>query len=88
MGRCTFSLTDQSINQSNVYNVNIPGEDRLNGTTAKSVINSKIEETGQDDVYGMRHIVLVTNPKHIHFNMSQHEPTGLMLMSSHIRSVA
>ena len=33
------------INQSNFYSVNIPGEARLSGATAKSVFNSKIEET-------------------------------------------
>ena len=36
---------NQSINQSNFYNVNIPGEARLSGATAKSVFNNKIEET-------------------------------------------
>ena len=35
----------QSINQSNLYNANIPGESMLSGTTAKSVFNSKIEKT-------------------------------------------
>ena len=35
----------QSINQSNFYTANIPGEVRLSGATAKSVFNSKIEET-------------------------------------------
>ena len=36
----------QSINQSNFYSANIPGEARLSGVTAKSVFNnSKIEET-------------------------------------------
>ena len=34
-----------SINQSNFYSANIPGEARLSGATAKSVFNSKIEET-------------------------------------------
>ena len=34
-----------SINQSNFYSANIPGEARLSGTTAESVFNSKIEET-------------------------------------------
>ena len=33
------------INQSNFYSTNIPSEARLSGTTAKSVFNSKIEET-------------------------------------------
>ena len=33
------------INQSNFYSANIPGEARLGGATAKSVFNSKIEET-------------------------------------------
>ena len=37
--------TKQSINQSNFYSANTPGEARLSGATAKSVINSKIEET-------------------------------------------
>ena len=36
---------NQSINQSNFYSANIPGEARFSGTTAKSVFNSKIEET-------------------------------------------
>ena len=31
--------------QSNFYSANIPGEARLSGATAKSVFNSKIEET-------------------------------------------
>ena len=35
----------RSINQSNFYSANIPGEARLSGATAKSVFNSKIEET-------------------------------------------
>ena len=35
---------NQSINQSNFYSANIPGEVRLSGATAKSVFNSKIEE--------------------------------------------
>ena len=34
-----------SINQSNFSSANIPGKARLSGATAKSVINSKIEET-------------------------------------------
>ena len=34
-----------SINQSNFYSDNIPGRARLSGATAKSVFNSKIEET-------------------------------------------
>ena len=34
----------QSINQSNFYSTNIPGEARLSGTTAKSVFNSKIDQ--------------------------------------------
>ena len=38
-------LINQSINQSNFYSANIPGKARLSGTTAKSVFNSKIEET-------------------------------------------
>ena len=37
---------NQSINQSNFYSANIPGKARLSGATAKSVFNSKIEETG------------------------------------------
>ena len=36
---------NQSINQSNFYSANIPDEARLSGATAKSVFNSKIEET-------------------------------------------
>ena len=36
---------NQSINQSNFYCVNIPGEARLSGETAESVFNSKIKET-------------------------------------------
>ena len=35
----------QSINQSNFYSANIPGEARLGGVTTKSVSNSKIEKT-------------------------------------------
>ena len=35
----------KSINQSNFYSANIPGEARLSGATAKAVFNSKIEET-------------------------------------------
>ena len=35
----------QSINQSNFYSANISSEARLRGATAKSVFNSKIEET-------------------------------------------
>ena len=34
-----------SINQSNFYSANIPSEARLSGMTAKSVFNSKIDET-------------------------------------------
>ena len=49
----------QSINQSNFYSANILSEARLSGTTAKSVFNSKIEETvpwhqqamGNDGIY-------------------------------------
>ena len=33
------------INQSKFYSANIPGKARLSGATAKSVLNSKIEET-------------------------------------------
>ena len=40
-----FYRINQSINQSNLYSANIPGEARLSGATAKSVFNSKIEET-------------------------------------------
>ena len=36
---------NQSINKSNFYSANIPGEARLSGATAKSVFNSKIEDT-------------------------------------------
>ena len=36
---------DPPINQSNLYTTNIPGKARLSGVTAKSVFNSKIEET-------------------------------------------
>ena len=39
------SKINQSINQSNFYSDNIPGEARLSGATAKSVFNSKIEKT-------------------------------------------
>ena len=35
----------QSINQTNLYSANIPGEARLSGATAKSVFSSKIGET-------------------------------------------
>ena len=33
------------VSQSNFYSANIPGKARLSGATAKSVFNSKIEET-------------------------------------------
>ena len=36
---------NESINQSNFYSTNIPGKARFSGATAKSVFNSKIEET-------------------------------------------
>ena len=35
----------ESINQSNFYSANIPGETRLSAAIAKSVFNSKIKET-------------------------------------------
>ena len=35
----------RQFNQSNFYSANIPYEARLSGVTAKSVFNSKIEET-------------------------------------------
>ena len=38
-------IINQSINQPNFYSANIPDEARLSGATAKSVFNSKIEET-------------------------------------------
>ena len=38
-------LDPQSINQSNFYSANIPGKAKLSGVTAKSVFNSKTEET-------------------------------------------
>ena len=48
-GQCLQYLTKvncyNSINQSNIYSANITGEARLSGATAKSVFNSKIEET-------------------------------------------
>ena len=34
----------KSINQSNFYSANIPGDARLSGATAKLEFNSKIEE--------------------------------------------
>ena len=34
-----------SIKHSNFYSTNIPGEAKFSGATAKSVFNSKIEET-------------------------------------------
>ena len=40
-----LGFINQSINQSNFYSANIPNEARLSGATAKSVFNSKIEET-------------------------------------------
>ena len=48
-----------SINQSNFYSANIPGEARLSDATAESVINSKIEKAvllhqqamGSDGIY-------------------------------------
>ena len=39
------SFFNQSINQSTFYGANIPSKARLSGATAKSVFNSKIEET-------------------------------------------
>ena len=36
---------NQSINQSNFYRANIPGEASLSGATAELAFNSKIEET-------------------------------------------
>ena len=42
---CILFTFNQSINQSNCYSTNIPGEAKLSGATAKSVFNSKIEET-------------------------------------------
>ena len=39
------AVFNQSINQSNFYSANIPGEARLSGATAKSEFNSEIEET-------------------------------------------
>ena len=46
-----------SINQSNFYSANIPGEARLSGTTAKSVFNSSTlpqhqQAMGSDGIYG------------------------------------
>ena len=41
---CQFAQL-HSINQSNFYSANIPGEARLGGATAKSVFSSNIEET-------------------------------------------
>ena len=35
----------KSINQSNFYSTNIPGEARLSGATAKLVFNSQIKDT-------------------------------------------
>ena len=43
--RWLYDKVPQSINQSNFYRSNIPGEARLSESTAKSVLNSKIEET-------------------------------------------
>ena len=46
--RCVFrapACALQSINQSNIYSADIPGKAGLSGATAKSVFNSKIEET-------------------------------------------
>ena len=40
-----YQSINQSINQSNFYSANIPGEARLSDATAKSLLNSKIEET-------------------------------------------
>ena len=44
-----------SINQSNFYSANIPGEARLSGATAKSVFYSKIEETVPQHQQAMGH---------------------------------
>ena len=35
---------NQSINQSNFYSANIPGVDRLSGTTARSVFRYEVVE--------------------------------------------
>ena len=40
-----FTVDWNHINQSNFYSANISGEARLSGATAKSLFNSKIEET-------------------------------------------
>ena len=38
------SKINQSINQSNFYSADIPGEARLSGATNESVFNSKIDQ--------------------------------------------
>ena len=58
----TETSFNQSINQSNFYSANIPGEARLRGAIPKSVFNSKIEETiprhhqaiGHASIYGRK----------------------------------
>ena len=45
----------QSINESNIYSTNIPGEARLSDNTAESVFNSKINEPVPDHQRAIRH---------------------------------
>ena len=47
--RNTVGVINQSINQSNFYNANIPGKARLSDATAKSVFNSKVTSTGHGE---------------------------------------
>ena len=44
-GTKQWNTVSKSINRSDQYSANIPGEARLRGATAKSVFNSEIEET-------------------------------------------
>ena len=56
--------SNQSNNQSNFYSANIPGKARLSGATAKSVFNSKIEETVPSRFYRLRFDAEKPNRKH------------------------
>ena len=49
----TQTYINKSINQSNFYSANIPGEARLSGATAKSVLNSKILESNINRLWGV-----------------------------------
>ena len=59
-GRMGPAIVDTYINQSNFYSANIPGEARLSGAAAKSVFNSKIEETAPAWDCSMRKLAELT----------------------------